>query len=85
MDAGEKKAADHRDEKCEDGSEKLGCGGVGIGMVQGHAADSDGKKNHGNEGVGEEKNRFAREVADGLVLRDVALVRHGVPSKDYSK
>ena len=85
MNAGEEEAADHRDEKREDGSEKLGCGGVGIGMVQGHAANGDGKKNDGNEGVGEEKSGFAREVADGLVLRDVALVRHGVPSKDYSK
>ena len=81
VDAGEEKAADHGDEKGKDSAELLWRRRVGIGMVERHDTDGDGEKDDGHEGMDEQQECLAAQVAHGLVLRDVSIVGHGYPSK----
>jgi len=85
VDAREEETADHGDEKGKDGAELLWDRRVGIRMVEGHDTDGDREKDDSHEGVGKEQECLATQVAHGLVLRDVSVVRHGYPSKGYPK
>ena len=77
VDAGKEKAADQRGQKSKDGAEELGLCGVGVWVVERHDSDDDGEQDEGDEGVGEEQESLAREIARGFVLRDVTFERHG--------
>ena len=84
MNAGEEKAADHWDEKSEDGAEQLRVGGVGVRVVQGYHADSNCEQDDGNEGMGEEPDGLTGEIAHGFIVRDVSSTGHDVSSQEYS-
>jgi len=45
-------------------------------MVQGHDADDDREQDKGNESVREEPEGLTAKVAEGLIVRDVSIVRH---------
>jgi len=76
MDAGEKEAADHRDEEGTDGSEQLRRRGVWVGMVQGHGANGDREQDDSNERMSQEPESLAAKFAHGFIVRDVSSVDH---------
>jgi hypothetical protein len=78
LDARDKEAADHGNQEGEDGADDLGWQRVGIRVGEGHAADGDGENKHREKGVGEEPERLATEVAEGLALRNVLPDGHSV-------
>ena len=78
VNASKEEAADHRSQKSKDRAEQFGLRRVGVGVVERHDSDDNGEQDEGNEGVGEEPESLAREVARSFILQDVTFVRHGI-------
>ena len=75
---GDDEAADHGDEEGEDGADDLGTGGVDVRAGEGDGEDHEGEQGDGGEGVDEEPERLAAEIAGGFALGEFELFCHGM-------